>query len=172
MTDRDWIPFRAFTLLEQEMHELVERIGGRSWVDGFGWKPDTDIYRCGPAFVVQLELPGINPLRDLEINIEDNVLQISGRMVQANDVSESDRFITERRYGPFHREVMLPCGIDPASVEAAFSNGVLTIRAAWFPQTNDQEEPKRVQIGVSVDSSRGAPTPVTLLSQCHRTNSD
>lgn len=163
MADQNWIPFRAFTLLEQEMHELVERIGGRSWIDGFGWKPDTDIYRDGDSFVVQAELPGIDPHRDLEVDVVENILQISGHIAQAHDVTETDRFITERRYGPFHREVMLPCGIDPAAVEANFCNGILTVRATLSPETTAEQAPYRIQVKVTEPFTSGIPS-VSLLT--------
>ena len=149
MSDENWVPFRAFTSLEQEMHELIERVGGRSWIDGFGWRPDTDIFRTESAFIVQSELPGIEPSRHLEVNIEDSVLQISGLAVQASDVTETDRFITERRYGPFHREVMLPDDVDPSAVTAVFANGVLTVRVAWSPKPGDRVAAERVRVNVS-----------------------
>ena len=68
MSEERWAPFQAFASLEQEMHSLLDRVGARSWVDGFGWRPDTDIYRDDSGMVVQLELPGIDPLADLDVD--------------------------------------------------------------------------------------------------------
>ena len=132
------------------MHSLLDRVGARSWVEGFGWRPDTDIYRADSVLVVQLELPGIDPLEDLEIDVEDNVLQISGRKMQAPDVTETDRFITERRFGPFHRDVMLPDEVDPSGITAAFDNGILTVRVAWPAEPPGEAPSKRVHVNVAV----------------------
>jgi HSP20 family protein len=150
MSDEKWAPFQAFTSLEQEMHLLLDRVGARSWVEGFGWRPDTDIYRDDSVLVVQMELPGIDPLEDLDVDVEDNVLQISGHKMQAPDVTETDRFITERRFGPFHRDVMLPGGVDPSGITAAFGNGILTIRVAWPKVPPEQAPSKRVHVSVAV----------------------
>ena len=132
------------------MHSLLDRVGARSWVEGFGWRPDTDIYRADSVLVVQLELPGIDPLEDLEVDVEDNVLQISGRKTQAPDVTETDRFITERRFGPFHRDVMLPDEVDASGITAVFDNGILTIRVAWAAEPPKETPSKRVRVSVVV----------------------
>ena len=150
MSDERSVSFQAFTSLEQEMHSLLDRVGARSWVEGFGWRPDTDIYRADSVLVVQLELPGIDPLEDLEVDVEDNVLQISGRKTQAPDVTETDRFITERRFGPFHRDVMLPDEVDASGITAVFDNGILTIRVAWPAETPKETPSERVRVSVVV----------------------
>ena len=150
MSDERSVSFQAFTSLEQEMHSLLDRVGARSWIEGFGWRPDTDIYRADSVLVVQLELPGIDPLEDLEVDVEDNVLQISGRKTQAPDVTETDRFITERRFGPFHRDVMLPDEVDASGISAVFDNGILTIRVAWPAEPPKETPSKRVRVSVVV----------------------
>jgi HSP20 family protein len=40
---------------------------------------------------------------------------------------KKDYHLRERRYGVFYRVLQLPAGIDPSSVQAKMSNGVLTI---------------------------------------------
>ena len=74
-----WAPFSAFTSLEQEMHSLLDRLGARPWLEGFGWKPDTDIYRRGGILVVEAELPGLDPSRDLTVDVDDGVVFIAYR---------------------------------------------------------------------------------------------
>jgi HSP20 family protein len=128
MAIKVWAPFSAFTSLEQEMQSLLNRIGARPWMEGFGWKPDTDIFRDDGYLVVQAELPGIDPSDGISVHIEDGVLRIAGEKSEATGVSEGDRYITERRFGSFHRSVMLPDGVDAAAVTAAFYNGLLTVR--------------------------------------------
>ncbi len=130
MAVETWAPFRAFTELEQEMHTLLDRIGARPWMEGFGWKPDSDIYRDGRTLVVEVELPGIDPSANLEVQVEGNVLQITGARSQSPDVNEADRYVTERRFGRFARHVMLPGPVDPAAVTAGYANGLLTVRVA------------------------------------------
>ena len=151
MADQNWVPFRAFTTLEQEIHELLDRVGGRSWTEGFGWRPDTDICRAETGLVVELELPGVDPHQDLTVEVEENVLQISGRTLQSPDITETDRLVTERRYGPFHREVMLPDGVDPSGITASFSNGVLTVSVTWPTAPAGKAASNRVSVDVTVE---------------------
>jgi HSP20 family protein len=146
-----WAPFSAFTELEQEMHSLLDRVGARPWVEGFGWKPDTDIYREDSTLVVQAELPGLEPAKDLDISVENNVLQIKGEKSESKEVSETDRYVSERRYGSFQRSVMLPEGVDPEAVSATYDNGILTVRVP-VPETPTEEETHKVHVDVTTGS--------------------
>ncbi|MCB2222766.1 MAG: Hsp20/alpha crystallin family protein [Actinobacteria bacterium] len=148
MTPRGSAPFRAFTTLEQEIHELIDRMGGRAWSEGLGWRPDTDIYRDGATLVVEAELPGIDADRDLRVTVDGCVLSITGISRQRPDGSESDRLITERRFGPFHREVMLPDGCCPAGIDAAFGNGLLTVRVACPEEPAADAAPSPIRVMV------------------------
>ena len=123
-----WAPFSAYASLEQELHTLLDRIGARPWLEGFGWKPDTDIYRHDGCLVVQAELPGIDPEADLTVDIRENVLEIVGERAESAEVDEKNRYVCERRFGAFRRTVMLPDGVDATAVTATFDNGLLTVR--------------------------------------------
>ena len=151
MAIKKWAPFSAFTELEQEMHSLLDRVGARPWLEGFGWKPETDIYRDNGTLVVQAELPGLDPAEDLEIDVEENVLQIKGTKSESKEVSETDQYVTERRYGSFRRSVMLPNGVDPAAVSAVYDNGILTVRVP-LPEDSTEEETRKVHVDVAVES--------------------
>jgi HSP20 family protein len=123
-----WARFGAFTELEQEMHTLLDHFGGRPWLEGFGWRPDTDIRREGSALVIEMDLPGIDPAHDLEIVAVDNMLSIQGERLVSADIAESDLLVQERRSGRFHRNVMLPDGVVGDLIDAVYDNGTLTVR--------------------------------------------
>lgn len=133
MTTKTWASFGAFTSLEQELHALLDRIGARPWLEGFGWRPDTDIYRQGGDLVVEVELPCVDPAGDLSVEVEGTVLRISGSKRRTEGVDERDRFVTERRFGQFERTVMLPDGVDPGAVRAEHRAGLLTVRVPLPP---------------------------------------
>lgn len=143
-----WAPFSAFTSLEQEMQSLLDRIGARPWLEGFGWKPEADIYRDEGTLVIQAELPGLDPEADLDITVESNVLQIKGEKTESQEINETDRYVSERRFGSFRRSVMLPEGVDPDAVSAEYDNGVLTVRVS-LPELPEEEEPRKVQVDVA-----------------------
>ncbi len=148
-----WAPFSAFTELEQQMHSLLDRIGARPGLEGFGWKPDTDIYREKEDLVVQVELPGLGPDDDLDITVESNVLQIKGEKSESKEIKEGDRYVKERRYGSFQRSLMLPDGVDPATVRAGYDNGVLTIRVP-LPEASTEEGSKKIHVHVETQPKK------------------
>jgi HSP20 family protein len=129
-----WAPFGAFTELEQEMQTLLDHFGGRPWLEGFGWRPDTDIYRDDMTLVVEVDLPGIDPSVDLHLNVAGSVLRIEGEKCESRAIEDTNRYLRERRCGCFCRSVMLPDGVDAASVIAHYENGTLTVRIP-IPET-------------------------------------
>ena len=151
MTVERWAPFSAFTSLEQEMHALLDRVGARPWIEGFGWKPDTDISRVGQSLVVEVELPGIDPTEDLRVDVEDNVLLISGERPQPTAIPEKGRLVTERRFGSFRREIMLPCDADSGTITAVYGNGVLIVEVGLpLGVVGDDARRNREQVEVAV----------------------
>lgn len=139
-----WAPFSAFTSVERQMKSVLDQFAGRGWLEGFDWKPDTDVYREGDVLVVRAELAGIDP-DDITVDVEGSVLHLSGEKKIEHKVDEGDRFVHECRFGSFRRDVMLPEGIEAETIDAAFENGVLVIR---IPIPADAEDPGIVPIEV------------------------
>lgn len=121
-----WAPFTAFTSLERELQELLDRLSIPA-IEGMAWKPSTDVSRENGSLVLRAELPGIDPAKDVTIDVEDNVLHIKGEKKIEREFEETDRFVRERRYGSFERNLMLPEGVDPGSVTAIYEKGILTV---------------------------------------------
>ncbi len=73
-------------------------------------------------------MPGLER-KDVEISIDDDILTIRGE--KKAEVQEGDKDknyqVAERSYGVFLRMIQLPPGIDPSSIQAVMSNGVLKI---------------------------------------------
>ena len=91
------------------------------------WHPTVDMYNRPHELVVELELPGVR-VEDLDLRIEENHLVLEGTRRRSEEYKEEDRFYTERLFGAFHRVIHLPSEVDPAQVEARFSEGMLVIR--------------------------------------------
>lgn len=122
-----WAPFSAFASLEREMQDMLDRFGSRPLLEGFEWKPSTDIYREGDKLIVRAEIPGIDPEEELTVELKDGVLHISGEKKVEKEISEDNRYLKECRYGSFRRQVVLPEGVDPESIHANFDNGILMV---------------------------------------------
>ncbi|MEX0698907.1 MAG: Hsp20/alpha crystallin family protein [Acidimicrobiia bacterium] len=96
----------------------------------FAFRPSIDIARHDGELIVIVELPGIDPEKDVEISIDDDVLSIKGEKSAETEFSEDNRYIHERGYGRFQRRIPLPVGVDPDKVAAVYDKGVLTVRVS------------------------------------------
>ena len=91
-------------------------------------------------------LRGKGRLSESDVNIElrDNVLTISGERKSEHEDRKGGYYRVERSYGSFRRSLALPEGVDPEAVTATFDKGVL---AVTVPKPA-QQAPRKVQITV------------------------
>lgn len=101
----------------------------------FLWNPTVDIEETDEALTLTAELAGMDA-DDVEIEIENNVLTLSGEKKEVRESKEGDRNIRvwERSYGKFARSFTLPAVIEAEKIHADFDKGVLTIR---MPKTTE-----------------------------------
>ena len=85
-----------------------------------------EVFEEGNSLVVKASLPGIKP-EDLNIEIRDNILMISGETRRETERKEEDYFLNERRYGQFRRSLALPYDVKVDKVNAGFEDGILTL---------------------------------------------
>lgn len=77
-------------------------------------------------YSVSLDIPGLKE-EDLNIEVKDNHLHISGER-KTEDLTEKKNILrSERRYGKFERVFSLPQNVNTDQIEARFENGVLSI---------------------------------------------
>jgi HSP20 family protein len=102
--------------------------------------PNIEISETDKAIEISAEMPGLER-KDVEISIEDDTLTIRGeKRVEEKDDKNVQH--SERSYGVFLRVLQLPAGIDPSSVQATMSNGVLKI---VIPKPA-KPEPKKIEV--------------------------
>lgn len=119
------------TRLEQEMDGLLGALPGpyRSWVIPAGtgrWAPACDVFSRDGDLVVQLDLPGIDADKDVQVTLRDGVLCISGERREAGG-GEGGYYRREWRYGAFERGFTLPEGAMGEGITASYRNGVLEV---------------------------------------------
>jgi HSP20 family protein len=88
--------------------------------------PNIDVAETDKEIEVSVEMPGLER-GDVEISLEDNVLTIHGNKRMEVDRNDKNVYVSERAYGVFLRTIELPPGVDPSSINATMSNGVLKI---------------------------------------------
>jgi len=85
-----------------------------------------DIYEEANHLVVKALIPGVKP-EDLNIEVREEVLIISGETKQEKARKEENYHLHEQRYGRFERSVALPCAVNVDKAKAEFEDGVLTL---------------------------------------------
>jgi HSP20 family protein len=98
----------------------------------------------GDQLVVRAEVPGVDPERDIDVSVENDVLTISAERRESSREKWGERgFHSEFRYGSFVRQVRLPAGTSPEVVSATYKDGVLEIR---MPKPLGEGVSRRIQI--------------------------
>jgi HSP20 family protein len=103
---------------------------GEAQLTGFNFVPavETHLDKEGKKYVCKVALPGIEP-KEVQINVQGNLLTITGERKIEKRTKEAEYFHEEFAYGRFEREIELPEGVNTEKVIAEFVNGVLEITA-------------------------------------------
>jgi HSP20 family protein len=156
-------PLSMFRRMQDEISRVFAQnnlAGQTSRGDGLSlatWAPPVElVYRDG-NLVVSAELPGLSQ-DDVEVQIVDDILVISGEKEVAEEDDRGDVRRTEIRYGQFYRAIPLPDGVKTQEARAQFQNGVLQI-------TLPLEQANVHQIPVQADSSSQSATRIQPSGQ-------
>jgi HSP20 family protein len=132
-----WDPFN-------EMQRLTDQLF-RGWRGEAGemqtFAPAVDIYEDENMITVQAQLPGVK-VEDVHIDVENNVLTISGERKLEREEKREGYHRIESSYGSFTRSFVLPESADEEKVEASLSDGVLDVRIPKRPEA----APKRIEV--------------------------
>ena len=116
-----------FSALQQEIDRLFDGFS-RSF-SGFAGRdmmPSMDLSETDEEIEITAELPGLEE-KDIQLNLADNVLTIRGEKKSEREENKKDYHLVERNYGSFTRAVQLPEGVNPDSIKAVMSKGVLKV---------------------------------------------
>ena len=138
-----WDPFRELTALQTEVNRLFSRAGGGDTVERQSWTPAIDVIENDNAIVLKAELAGMDP-KDINIEVQDNVLTVSGERRFEEEVKEDKYYRIERRYGSFSRSLSLPQTVDEGKIEATYEDGVL---AVTVPK-GEIAKPKKISVAI------------------------
>ena len=90
----------------------------------------------GHAVFIDMDVPGI-ALADLDVSFEDGKLMICGQRKAAE--RKSDFMHEGRFFGQFERAVALHEWVDPSTIEARLSDGVLHLKLSKKPEAQRQK---------------------------------
>jgi len=90
------------------------------------WSPPIEVFERGNELVVRADLPGLSK-DDVNVDIDNDVLTISGDRRSEHEEEREGYFRSERSYGSFSRSIPLPEGLKEDQVNASFKDGVLEV---------------------------------------------
>jgi len=142
-----WEPTRELGTIQSEMNRLFNTFFDTPTTPHTGaartWIPPMDLVETGEHFVLRADLPGMSE-GDVNIELEDNVLTISGERKAEHEERKEGYYRVERSSGAFRRTLTLPEGVDAGAITARFDKGVLEVRV---PKP-EQRKPRKVEISV------------------------
>jgi HSP20 family protein len=153
-----WEPVRELNTIQTEMNRLFNTFfdAPASTHGGSGtsntlrrWLPAMDLVETEGDFVLRADLPGLSD-SDVNVELEDNVLTISGERKSDHEERKEGYYRVERAWGSFSRSLTLPEGVDPTGVKASFDKGVLEVRV---PKP-EARKPRRVSISVGGEGAQ------------------
>ena len=127
------------------LQRALERSFDSDWLRdstaGTGSFPPINIFQQGDDFVAIAELPGVSKT-DIEIQVQDKAIRISGRKTVRFDKNASVHR-RERSSGAFDRTITLPVQVDADRLKAEYRNGML---ALFIPRA-ESDKPRTIKIG-------------------------
>lgn len=150
-----WEPFDNLTSLRDAMGRLMDQsvIFARGEPNetpssGNAQTVPVNLFEAEDVLMIIAPMPGLQE-DDIDITVRGNSLTVEGRERADLKQDSGKRYLRhEWRYGPYRRTIELPYAVDAASAEAAFGNGVLTVRL----QKAETERVRRIQIKTSQPS--------------------
>jgi HSP20 family molecular chaperone IbpA len=108
-------------------------------------------YSDGASYVIRLEVPGVDPARDLAVSVRAGTLSVRAERRYAIPEDGQSEFL----YGRLARDIALPLGSNVQDVSATCRDGILTVRIGMEPE--HQQEARRVEVRIEPARPHGVP---------------
>lgn len=99
-------------------------------------------YPDGDSYVIRLEIPGIDPAKDLTVSVETGTLTVRAERRHTGPEGGQSEF----QYGSCSRTIALPLGANVHDVSASCHEGILTVRVGM--QREHQQGAQRIAVQV------------------------
>lgn len=128
----------------RELDRLTQQLFG---ADGTPAKPSAmpmDAWREGDHFIVEFDLPGINP-DSIDLDVERNVITVKAER-PSRDTS-AEMIAAERPRGIFSRQLVLGDNLNTEQISANYNDGVLRLRIP----VAEQAKPRKIVVTSGTD---------------------
>lgn len=134
-----WEPFAELGELRSRFDRMFDQLADGS---ERAWTPAVDVERDNGNLVVRADVPGIKP-EEVKIEIEDDILTVSGQHEERKEQKDKHFLRRERRYGSFSRSMALPPGVEAKKIKAKTHDGVVEVTIPL------PKEPKKEKIEIT-----------------------
>jgi HSP20 family protein len=143
-----WNPWRELEEMEKRLSTVFGRVpvaGGenKEAITVAEWSPLVDITEDDKEYVIKAEIPEMKK-EDIKVNVNEDVLTISGERKYEKEEKGKKYHRVERAYGSFMRSFTLPEDADAAKVSAEYKDGVLKVH---LPKS-EKAKPKSIEVKV------------------------
>jgi len=118
----DFVPTSFSALIDRFFNDSLARSGGSTQ----SFVPRVDVVETDKAYELNVAVPGMNK-EDIKVDLNDNVLTISGERKFRNEKNDGNVRILETQYGTFTRAFTLPEDVKTDAIEAHYTNGILEV---------------------------------------------
>ncbi len=107
-----------------------------------------DLYRSGDHFVLNADLPGVDP-ESVDISVDNGTLTIKAERMDS--VPGDVQWIASERFtGTYMRQLALGDGIDDQAISARYENGVLSVTLP----VAEKAKPRKISVESTQDPIR------------------
>ena len=149
-------PFGMMRRFTEDLERIFDEFGGLRFPNFFNqklfpfageekefdWMPQIEMRQTNGDLVVKAELPGLTR-DDVKVELTDDALTISGERKEEKEEKGEGFYRTERNYGRFFRQILLPEGAKTDKANATFRNGVLEVKV---PVTKSEPNVRKLEI--------------------------
>ncbi len=139
---RGYNPFAELEALKEQFDRIFSAVEASEQKD-IDFIPTVNTREGDDAYYIEVDLPGVKK-EDININVEDNTLTISGERKIEQEHKEDNFYKVESVYGKFERSFTLPEDVDTDKIEAKSENGVLEIKIPKVAKV--EKTPKKIEI--------------------------
>ena len=124
----------------RELDRLTQQLFGTNGTTSRPAVMPMDAYRHDEQFVVQFDLPGVDPA-SIDLDVERNVLTVKAERAPTYG-EDVELQVAERPRGVFSRQLFLGDTLDADRIEAHYDAGVLTLRLPIA----EKAKPRKIEI--------------------------
>ncbi len=133
----------------RELDRLTQQVLGTNGTLARPSVMPMDAWRDKDTFVVEFDLPGVNP-DSVDLDVERNVVTV--RAERPPRATDAELIAAERARGVFSRQLILGDNLDTEHIDASYDAGVLTLKIP----VAEKAKPRKISVLSKGDGDRQA----------------